>query len=500
MVAAKRSAVLRYGVAVAALVGTVCGGSLLGPEAGPVLFFAVVVSAWFGGLGPGLFSVGVLVGLIAVDAITSGEPVRPGRFLGIAAFGLLGVGITLLLEALHSVRRRAERNAEALREADRRKDEFLAMLGHELRNPLAAIACAVEVLRQSDDAEDREWSDDVIARQSRHLARLIDDLLDVSRITRGKIPMRTEAVEINALVRETVSSACPLIAERRHRVDVGASAGPVYVQADPVRLQQVFVNLLNNAAKYTEAGGRIDVHVHGEKDKVSVTVRDNGVGIPPDQLPRMFNLFEQSDRSLARSEGGLGIGLTLVRLLVELHGGTVTAFSEGQGKGSAFTVTLPTLRHEAASALAPESDTGTVRVDRPALRILVVDDNVDAARGLTKLLRMSGHHVETRYDGPSALEAASNVHPQVVLLDVGLPGMNGFEVAERLRESTDGDNVTIIAISGYANEQRGNLAAPDTSPFDFHFVKPVAYDELITLISELGQTPRDESRTLHELG
>jgi signal transduction histidine kinase/CheY-like chemotaxis protein len=486
-----RPALLRYGVAVAALIATICAGSVLGPESGALFFFAIVVSAWFGGLGPGLLSVAALTLLLVAIPLAEGKPIPSARYLGISLIALLGVVVTVLVEALHRFRRRAEQNAEALRQADRRKDDFLAMLAHELRNPLAAIACAVELQQGSAQSDDRQWTDEVISRQSRHLARLIDDLLDVSRITRGKIQLRKEPVEINTIVQETVSTACPLIVERNHAVVVSLAATPVYVRADPVRVQQILVNLLNNAAKYTEAGGRIEVQVRHHRAEVTISVRDNGVGIAPDQLPRMFALFEQADRSLARSEGGLGIGLTLVRSLVELHGGTVSASSEGLGKGSTFTVCLPALSVAPVPSPSVEPFTQPPRDGTRELRILVVDDNVDTARGLSLLLRRSGHEVEMRHNGPAALEAAAALHPQVVLLDIGLPVMNGFEVAERLRTEADRADLTIIAVSGYGKDQIDSEAATArASSFDFYLVKPIVYDELLALLSVIGQAPR----------
>jgi two-component system, chemotaxis family, CheB/CheR fusion protein len=379
-------------------------------------------------------------------------------------------------------RKRAEealrRSEEQLREANRRKDEFLAMLAHELRNPLSAIGSAVQVARRSDAAESREWATEVIGRQVKQLTRLIDDLLDVSRITRGKIRLRPELVDLGPILNGAVETARPLIEERKHELTVSFRPGALHLLADPVRLEQVVVNLLTNAAKYTEAGGRIWLSAERDGPDVVIRVRDNGIGIPPERLPEMFELFAQGDRSLARSEGGLGIGLTLVKSLVEMHGGSVSASSGGPGAGSEFTVRLP-------AAVAPQagpssSPRAAGRAATQAARILVVDDNADSARGLSRLLKLLGHDVRTAHDGTEAIAAVRSHRPDVVLLDIGLPGMDGYEVARRLRDDAGCRDATIIGISGYGQEEdrrRGRDAG-----FDHHLVKPVDYDALLSLL------------------
>ncbi len=367
---------------------------------------------------------------------------------------------------------------EALKESDRRKDEFLAMLAHELRNPLSAISNAVEL---TGKAGWESWTQLVMERQVRHLARMIDDLLDVARISRGKIQLRRERVDLVPVLEAAVATVRPLVEKRKHRLEVAIAPTALWVEGDPTRLEQVVVNLLINAAKYTESGGRLGLVAERSGDEVVVRVRDNGVGIPPESLGVMFEPFAQGDRSLARSEGGLGIGLTLVKGLVQLHGGGVEAASEGPGRGSEFTVWLPAVasaEKPAVGVIAPRS----VRPARgPSRRILVVDDNADSARGLARLLKLLGHDVRTAHDGPEALEAAESQHPEYVLLDIGLPGMDGYELARRLREGRLGAVATLIAVSGYGQEEdrRRSRAAG----IDHHLVKPVDHKELLSLLA-----------------
>ena len=365
-----------------------------------------------------------------------------------------------------------------LKANDRKKDEFLAMLAHELRNPLAAVGNAVSVLKMSDDPDDVAFARDVVGRQVRQLTRLIDDLLDVSRINSGKIRLRAESVDARTILDGAVVSVRPLIDERTHELITSYASEPLPIRADPTRIEQIAVNLLTNAAKYTESGGRIWLDARTEADQVVIRVRDDGIGIPPDRLPEMFELFAQGERSIARSEGGLGIGLTIVRKLAELHGGTVTATSAGTGKGSEFVVRLPLARR-------PEEAPATAR---PALggpttgsRILIVDDNADTAMALERLLKRMGNRVETVHDGPAAVVAAPGFRPQFVLLDIGLPGMDGYEVARRLKADAVCKAAVIIAISGYGQDEdrRRSRAAG----FDHHLVKPVDLDALTSLIT-----------------
>jgi signal transduction histidine kinase len=318
--------------------------------------------------------------------------------------------------------------------ADRQKNEFLSMLAHELRNPLAPIRNAAQVLRVRDpDQPELRWARDVIDRQVAQLVRLVDDLLDVSRITQGKIRLVIEPVAVESIVSQAVETSRPLIDARKHVLSVSLPPDPLWVRGDAVRLAQVLTNLLNNAAKYTDEGGHIWLNVRRDDNDALFSVRDTGVGIPQAMLGRIFELFTQVDRSLDRSQGGLGIGLTLVRYLIQMHGGTVHAFSAGPGQGSKFVLRLPAL---AVAHRQRASDTGTAALvtDGVGSRIMIVDDNRDAAFSLAMLLRLDGFEVRTACDGPAALEIAESFHPQAILLDIGLPGMDGYAVAHRLRE------------------------------------------------------------------
>jgi signal transduction histidine kinase len=358
------------------------------------------------------------------------------------------------------------RQAEALRDADRRKDEFLAMLAHELRNPLAPIRNGLEILRMADgDLPVARRTHGMMARQVDHLSRLVDDLLDVSRITRGKVELRPEPVDLGALLARAAEAARPLVDARRHRLIVTQPGRPVVVSADPTRLAQVVGNLLTNAAKYSDEGGRIELTLEEDGEAV-IRVRDTGLGIPADMLPRVFDLFAQVGRTLDRADGGLGIGLTLVKSLVELHGGSVAAASDGEGKGSTFTVRLPKLaRAEEPGRAGPAA----AARGRPR-RILIVDDNPDAGDSLATLLEMSGHEVQTARSGAQGLEAAARLRPDVAVLDLGLPGMNGYELAGHLRAGPIGKSLLLVALTGYGQEE--DRRRTREAGFDHHLTKP----------------------------
>jgi PAS domain S-box-containing protein len=374
---------------------------------------------------------------------------------------------------------RLKHQLDELAAAARHKDEFLAMLAHELRNPLAAINSAVHVTTLTAAREQLDWCMDVINRQVKHLSRLIDDLLDVSRITRGKIQLRKEPLDMSPILRGAIELARPLIEERQHKLSVAIAPGSLPTEGDPVRLEQIITNLLTNAAKYTENGGQVWLSAERDEEAIVIKVRDAGIGIAPEQISRLFELFAQGDRSLARSEGGLGIGLTLARSLAEMHGGHLTAASAGPGRGSEFTVWLP------AISLLPASSTQAKAGGKPAvprgLRVLVIDDNVDLARGLGRLLQLRNHEVWTAYDGASGLEAARVHRPEVVLLDIGLPGMDGYQVAERLRDEDFGKALRLIAVTGYGQEEDRRRAL--CAGFDDFVTKPVDYPTLLTLIA-----------------
>jgi PAS domain S-box-containing protein len=393
-------------------------------------------------------------------------------------------GILAMLTDVTERRRLDEelrRRVEELAAEDRRKDEFLAMLAHELRNPLAAISNAGHVLDRggSADARTRDLVG-VIGRQIRHLSRLVDDLLDVSRFTRGKIELRKRPVELRPIVEGAVETIQPLLERQGHRLTVSMPEEPVMLEADATRIEQVLANLLNNAAKFTEPGGRLGLCVETQGGEAVLTVRDNGQGIAPDLLPRIFDLFVQEDRSLARSHGGLGIGLTLVRSLVERHGGKVEARSEGPGRGSELVVRLPLLSTGARAAEQPARPADTPAQPGPA-RVLLVEDNVDAADALAELLRMWGHEVEVVHDGASAVAKAGEARPDVVLLDIGLPGMDGYQVAGALRALPHLQGALLVALTGYGQEADRKRSA--AAGFDHHLVKPVDLEELKRLIA-----------------
>lgn len=386
-----------------------------------------------------------------------------------------------LQNAMDRARDRIEsRNAqEALKEADRRKDEFLAMLAHELRNPLAPIRNAAELLAMMriDDARVHQVIE-IVRRQVGRMTHLVDDLLDVSRITRGHIELAREPVELMSLVNEAVEVVEPLVGERGHTVTVVTSGGGAYVDGDRLRLVQCVTNLLVNAVKYTDPGGQIRVALEHQGDWATVAVADDGSGIPPDLLPHVFDLFVQGRRTPDRAAGGLGIGLSVAKRLVEMHGGRITAQSDGVGRGATFTMRLPLSRRR-ASAL-PEAS----RVRSPPRRILVVDDNADAANTLVLLLQFDGHTVEAVYDSKHVADHVATFAPEFVLLDIGLPGMDGYEVARRLRAGPDGGRLRLIALTGYGQPE--DRARALEAGFNEHLVKPVDLASLERLLAGLG--------------
>jgi PAS domain S-box-containing protein len=389
--------------------------------------------------------------------------------------------------------------------ADRRKDEFLALLAHELRNPLSPILTATEMMRLTGGADPSlERYRSVIERQARNLTRLVDDLLDVSRITRRKITLQKQPVELRTVVDNAVEATRPIIDGSDHRLEVRLPARPILLFADPTRFEQVLVNLLNNAAKYTEPGGRITLSAEVFGSELTLRVRDTGVGIAPELLPHIFDLFVQGKRSLARSQGGLGIGLTLVKNLVEMHGGTVAVSSDGAGTGTEMTVRMP-LRPESADSPPASAAPPAGRVDRngadgqhPDRRVLVVEDNPDVADGIVDLLQVWGYQVKVATDGEAALHAAEIFHPYAVIVDVGLPGIDGFEVARRLRRcAAPGERLLLIGASGYGQAQDRRMGAE--AGFDHYLVKPVSMD----LVRELLERPihdRSEAAPEHPAG
>ena len=370
--------------------------------------------------------------------------------------------------------------ARQLLDADRRKDEFLALLAHELRNPLAPIRNAVNIMHMKGlDDPDLIWCHDVIERQAKQLTRLVDDLLDVSRITKGKIRLRTEQLDLRDVVRDAVETSRPLIDEMGHQITVEMPETPLLVRGDPARLTQVVANLLNNAAKYQMENGTIMVRIEHDGTDSVIVVKDGGIGITRESMPRIFDLFAQGERAPDRAAGGLGIGLSLVKQIVELHGGTVRAESPGPGLGSEFVVHLPA-SIDSLTTQADGTSAAVLSVDAPR-RILVVDDNVDAAESMAMLLRLRGHEVVVAHNGEDALRLAGERPPSVVLLDIGMPGMDGYEVCRRFRTSGLGE-MRIIAMTGFGLEQ--DRQRSKEAGFDAHTVKPVAIAELVKLLAE----------------
>ncbi|MFO0893237.1 MAG: PAS domain S-box protein [Isosphaeraceae bacterium] len=404
------------------------------------------------------------------------------------------IGFTLLSEDADDVvafvldlteRKRAER---ALKEADRRKDEFLAMLAHELRNPLAAIATAAHILQAKGPPDpELKWGRDVIIRQVQHLSRLIEDLLDVSRITTGKIKLRTSPLDVRTVINLAAESIQPTMAQKRHELRIILPPHPLPVLGDASRLEQVLSNLLTNAAKFTDEGGSIQVSGGKEGDHVVVRVRDNGIGISREAIAHVFELFAQVDRGSDRTHGGLGIGLALVRSLMKMHGGDVAVASEGLGRGTEFTLRLPSLSPSRVVPETPKPDSEVPTVGQSMARVLVVDDNQDIARGLTMMLETAGHRVLAASDGLTALRAARDFRPEFVLLDIGLPGLDGYEVAKAIRRECKDPTPVLIAISGYGQE--GHRARAREAGFDHHLLKPVDASALLPLLQ-----PREKAQ------
>ncbi len=370
----------------------------------------------------------------------------------------------------------------SLKEAARHKDEFLAMLAHELRNPLAPIRNAAQILQlKSPGIPEFEWASDVIGRQIRHMTRLVDDLLDVSRISRNKLELRKERVDLSEVVRVAIETSRPLLEEGGHELTVTLPSSPILLDVDQTRLAQVFSNLLNNAAKYTEAGGRVALHAEQQGKDIVVSVKDSGVGIPAEMLPRIFEMFAQVDRHLDRSQGGLGIGLTLAKRLVEMHGGSIEAQSAGPGKGSEFRIRLPVV--SPSEPAEPESD-GVARLSpAQSFRILIVDDNEDSADSLALMLQLLGNDTRTAYDGLAAIETSEVFAPHAVLLDLGMPKMNGYDACRRIREHPWGKNMVVIALTGWGQDEDRHRT--QEAGFDHHLVKPVAPETLLKVLERL---------------
>jgi signal transduction histidine kinase/CheY-like chemotaxis protein len=373
--------------------------------------------------------------------------------------------------------------ARAAAEAgNRARDEFLAMLGHELRTPLMGIRITMQTIRgQAERDPDVQRASDAVERQIKHLARLLDDLLDVSRLTRGKIELRKETGALQVIVAEALEATRSSIDIRRHVVSVSLADDPLWFEADPTRITQVVANLLDNAAKYTPPGGEISVTGYGERGEVVLRVRDTGIGISPEMLPRIFDLFAQVDRSPVRSEGGLGVGLTLARMLIELHGGTIIGQSEGLGRGSEFVLRLPV----GAPVLRGRRDDSRP-VAAQARHILLVEDDDNVRKALHRILTLHAHRVQVARDGPEGVEIALAAVPEVVFIDIGLPGIDGYEVGRRIRAAL-GKQVLLVALTAYGQEEDHRRSSE--AGFDAHLVKPVSYQDLSRLLGPVGPMP-----------
>lgn len=391
-----------------------------------------------------------------------------------------GVSGLMLVYADIGERRRAD---QALKDADRRKDEFLATLAHELRNPLAPIRNALHILRLSSDREANERARSMMGRQLEQLVRLVDDLLDMSRISRGKLELRKQRVPLSAILSSAVETSRSLIDDLGHELTVAQPEQPIILDADLIRLAQVISNLLNNSAKYTDRCGHIQLTAERQGSDVVVSVKDSGIGIAADQLPRIFEMFSQVDRSLERSQGGLGVGLTLVKRLVEMHGGQIEAKSNGLGKGAEFIVRLPVVVDTAVRL--PPSAMEKAPDPKSSRRILIVDDNRDSADSLATLMRIMGNDTRTAYDGLEGVTAAGEFRPAVVLLDIGLPKLNGYEACRRIRGEPWGKGVILIAVTGWGQEEDRRRSRG--AGFDHHMVKPVDSHELMKLLAGLQQ-------------
>jgi len=478
------------------------------------LMVSVVLAAWVGGLGPGLLATALgLGGAVLFLPNPLGHVPLPSAqvALMLGRSVVLGVLISVIFETLHRTRRRLERERaqlqseirrrddaenlvrhlnedlsrreEALLVADRRKDEFLATLAHELRNPLAPLMNGLHLIRLGGgDPNLVTQSREMMERQVGQMVHLIDDLLDVSRITQGKLTLRLERLDLARVVRGAIETSRPIMDERSHTLSVDLPRDPVLVDGDPTRLAQVLSNLLNNGAVYTNRGGRLELRVERENAWVAIRVRDNGTGMSPETLARVFDLYTQARPMPDTPRIGLGIGLHLSRRLVEMHGGRLEAASEGPGAGSEFVIRIPAA--DGIEMAAVEDQRASERLPIFLRRVVVADDNADSAESLALLLRMAGAEVRTAHDGEEALEVMAAFRPDVAFIDIGMPSMSGYDVAMKARRSTWGEGLVLIAVTGWGQSEDKRLSRE--AGFDIHLVKPVSAIQLHALLSELG--------------
>jgi signal transduction histidine kinase/ActR/RegA family two-component response regulator len=509
MLLARRSAAWGYLIAIVGsglvvLLRVSTEGPLRTFLASLAFILAVLVAGLVSGWKPGLLT--VLLCLVT-ERVFFTDPRqsfwRPSSNDGlrILAYTLTGLAITLLCEGLHRAWRRIEERqrqleremserlavaqerlqlVEQLRQADRRKDEFLATLAHELRNPLAPLSNALELWELvKDRPEQLHELRGMMQRQVRQMTRLIDDLLDVSRISRGKISLRLERVELRSLVTTAIETVKPIITANDQRLELCLLPQPVFVRCDATRVAQVVGNVVHNAAKYTPESGEIRVTVSREQATARISVRDTGCGIPPQLLSNIFEMFQQVDQTLDRAQGGLGIGLTLAKRLIEMHGGSIEAHSDGEGRGSEFVISLPADLAEAAKV--ESGPVAPTRHELPRHRILVVDDLHESAQTLARILRAMGQEVATAHDGPSALTRVGEHKPDVVFLDIAMPGMNGYEVARRIRAANGVEPPVLVALTGYGQDEDRRRARE--AGFDFHLTKPTSTEQLTSVLS-----------------
>ena len=409
--------------------------------------------------------------------------------------GVVVAAFNRMLDEVQHRTRALKQTQEALQEADRRKDEFLATLAHELRNPLAPIRHAVKLLELPNvDERQRHWGRDIIARQVQRMALLLDDLLEVSRITRGRLELKHSHVDLPSLVAAAVETARPLIESKQHQLEIGLPPEPIELDVDPLRISQALSNLLTNAAKYTDVGGRITLTATLDPaGGLAIAVADTGIGLTPQNIPKLFEMFSQVESLVDRAEGGLGIGLALVKGLVELHGGTVEAYSDGLGHGSRFTIRLPTAALSRRQAGDTASAAKQERAPRQRSRILLADDNRDAVDSLAMVLKMAGYEAYPTHSGMEALEVGARVHPEVFILDIGMPEISGYELASRIRREPWGRDALLIALTGWGQQEDKERSRG--AGFDHHLTKPVDPDQLDSLLRRRGNRPGTDRAT-----
>ncbi len=486
---------IRYAAAVGVVLVVIALRAALAPLLGvqaPLLPFllGVLAAAYLGGRGPALLATGLFPVLATVWLTGWPHDAPPWQWvLHVIFFVIIGGVSAFIVEALQNAVRRADENAriahaaaEALRDADRRKDEFLAMLAHELRNPLTPVRNVAHILGRAPDTATVKLASEMLERQATHLTYLVDDLLDVARITHRRVELKRERVRLEDVVATAIETVQPTFEARRQQVTTNVTAREVFVDGDPLRLRQVVSNLLTNASKYSPEGKLVHVSVGVDGPDAYLSVSDQGMGIDAELLPRLFDLFMQGDRNLDRSQGGLGIGLTIVKHLVEMHGGTVQASSPGLGQGSEFRIKLPRV---AAPALSTTRARGPSSAPARRRRVLIVEDNADCAESLRAVLLTDGHEVHVVHDGPAALTSLDDFHAEVVLLDVGLPRMDGYMVAHAIRARFEKEvsRPRLIALTGYAKSEDRQAAL--RSGFDEHVSKPLDPQRLLALVSDM---------------